>query len=51
MKISLRGRQALIVEDGAFSHKSIFLNGWNLPIGGASAVEGLQYTGVPRQVL
>ena len=63
MKISLRRRQALMVEDGAFSHKidyvailnieghqncitgsrvtAILLNEWILPIGGASAVEGV----------
>ena len=31
--------------------KPILLNGWILPIGGASAVEGLQSTGIPRLVL
>ena len=34
-----------MVEDGAFSHKivlAILLNAWILPIGGASAVEGLR---------
>ena len=68
MKISFRRRHALMVEDGAFSHKknyiTIFLkilnseghpnhmtgskvtayllNGWILPIGGASAWKGLR---------
>ena len=63
VKISLRRRHALMVEDGAFSHKidyianfweiinleghqyringsrviTILLNGWILPIGGASS--------------
>ena len=76
MKISLLRRHALMVEDGAFSHKidyvtifkeilnpeghphrttgsrvnAILLNGWILPIGRASAVEGLQTTGIPRLV-
>ena len=76
MKISLRRRHALMVEDGAFireidyvtfleeilNHKghpngitgsrftAILLNGWILPIGGASAVEGLQSTGLPHLV-
>ena len=43
-----------MVEDCAFSHKIdyvtaisvIVLNGWILPIGGASLVEGLQSTGL-----
>ena len=30
---------------------AILLKGWILPIGGASAVEGLQSTGLPRLVL
>ena len=30
--------------------KVILLKGWILPIGGASAVEGLQSTGLPRLV-
>ena len=30
---------------------AILLNGWILPIGGASAVEGLQSTGIPRLVI
>ena len=65
VKISLQRRHALMVEDGAFSHKiaifweilnleghqycitgsrvtTILLNGWILPICGASAVEGLR---------
>ena len=76
VKISLRRRHALMIGDGAFSHKidyvtifkeilnpeghpncitgsrvtAIFLNGWILPISGASAVEGLQSTGLPRLV-
>ena len=29
---------------------AILLNGWILPIGGASAVEGLQSTGLPHLV-
>ena len=29
---------------------AIFLTGWILPIGGASVVEGLQSTGLPRLV-
>ena len=67
MQIFLRCRCALMVEDGAFSHKihyvtilqeilrlkghsnwitrstirAFLLNGWILPIGGASAVKGL----------
>ena len=67
MKIFLPRSHALIVEDGAFSHKivyvtifkeifnleghpnriisskvlAILLNGWILPISGASAVKGL----------
>ena len=58
MEISLRRRHALKVGDGAFSHKighlnritglritAILLNGWILPIGVASAVEGLLSTG------
>ena len=73
MKISLWCRQALIVEDGAFSHKidyvtmfqeilnleghsnritgskvtAILLNGWILPIGGASAVKGPAFAACP----
>ena len=42
-----------MVEDSAFSHKIdyvILLNGWILPIGGASAVEGLRSTGLHRLV-
>ena len=55
-----------MVEDGVFSHKidyvniflrmtgskveAILLNGWILPIGGASALEGLRLTGLPRLV-
>ena len=66
MKISLRRRHAQMVGGGAFRHKidskghancitgsevkAILLNGWILPIGGASAVEGLQSTGLPRLV-
>ena len=30
---------------------AILLKGWSLPIGGASAVEGLRSTGLPRLVL
>ena len=30
---------------------AILLKGWILPIGGASAVEGLRSTGLPRLVL
>ena len=30
---------------------TILLKGWILPIGGASAVEGLRSTGLPRLVL
>ena len=73
MKISLRRRHALIVEDGAFGNKidyvaiflkiqnlehynritgsrvmALLLNGLILPIGGASAVEGLYQRGLPR---
>ena len=70
VEISLWRRHALLVEDGAFSHKidyvtifweilnleghpnritglrdaAILLNWWILPIGGASAVEGLLST-------
>ena len=76
MKIFLRRRHALRVEDCAFSHKiyllellrrfliskhlnpitgskvtPILLNGWILPIGEASAVKGLQSTGLPHLVL
>ena len=29
---------------------AILLKGWSLPIGGASSVEGLQSTGLPRLV-
>ena len=29
---------------------AILLNGWNLPIGGASALEGLRSTALPRLV-
>ena len=61
MKISLRRRHALMNEDGAFSHKidgitnritgsrvtAILLNGWILPIGGASLLEGLRSMGLP----
>ena len=72
MKISLRHRHALMVEDGALSHVTIFkdilnleghpncitgsrvtailLNGLILPIDGASSVEGLRLTGLPRLV-
>ena len=65
MKISLRRRHTLMVEDGAFSHKIDYLiskgiqiallvqglqQWWILPIGGASAVEGLRSTGLPRLV-
>ena len=52
----LRRRHALMVEDGAFSHKldyivtAIMLNRWILPIGGASLVEGLRSTGLPRLI-
>ena len=68
VKISLRRRHALMVQDGAFSHEnnyvticweilyleghsnritgskctSILLNGWILPIGGASDVKVLR---------
>ena len=74
MKISLRRRHTLMVEDGAFRHKinflhffweilnleghltritgsrvtAILLNGWILPIGGASSLEGLRSTGLTR---
>ena len=70
MKLSLRHHQALMVENGTFSHKTdkftffknpihitgsrvttILLNGWILPIGWASLVEGLRLTGLPRLVL
>ena len=71
MKISLRRRYALMVEDGAFGHNlfreilnleghpnrttgsrvtAVLLNGLILPIGGASVVEGLRSTGLPRLV-
>ena len=66
MKISVRRCHALMVEDGAFSEilnlegyqnciiisrvTAILLNVWILPIGGASAVEGLRSTGLPHLV-
>ena len=60
MKISLQRRHTLMVEEGAFSHQNcitgsrvtaILLNWWILPLGGASAVDGLRSAGLPRLVL
>ena len=36
---------------GSLLVTAIFLNGWILPAGGASAVEGLRPSGLPRLVL
>ena len=45
--LNLKGHQYRITVSRV---TTILLNGWILPIGGASAVEGLRSTGLPRLV-
>ena len=46
--LNLKGHQNPIIGSKV---TAVLLKGWVLPIGGASAVEGLRSTGLPRLVL